>query len=122
MSLKKFLSQSMSYNMARQKVLAQNIANIDTPKYKTQDLSRGKSFEQTLSVHLSQTHNQHISGRTIVKNSAIFEVPNLETRLNGNNVSSSRELSNMQQNNIEFRTASKLYKKTNEILQNLYQK
>ena len=59
------LTEKMKWLTARQKVLAQNIANSDTPNYRARDLKPLKFREfiqgpQEENVHISRTNTRHI--------------------------------------------------------------
>jgi flagellar basal-body rod protein FlgB len=61
------LRTKMEWHQARQKVLAENVANADTPSFRPRDLS-APDFERTLrpvvSVSLARTESDHIAGTT----------------------------------------------------------
>src|SRR5580704_1994268 len=78
----------------RQKLVTSNIANADTPGYKTQDLDFQASFESVL------------SGGT--PRNAI--VPGLATKNDGNNVDLDREARLLAENALKFSVASNLMK------------
>lgn len=77
---------------ARQKVVASNIANADTPGYKTQDLN----FQQEL------------QSAAYLSNPMPEEVPNLPVKNDGNNVSLDREARLLSENDLRFTLASVL--------------
>ncbi len=77
---------------ARQKLVASNIANADTPGYKARDISFQFEF-------MSQ-----IEGA--VPN--VVEVPGLVTKNDGNNVNMDRELRLLSENALRFNMASNL--------------
>jgi flagellar basal-body rod protein FlgB len=76
---------------ARQKLTASNIANADTPGYKTQDID----FRTELSSAIGTSPTR-------------VEVSGLQTRNDGNNVSVDREARNLSENAIRFAIASNL--------------
>ena len=75
----------------RQRVTASNIANADTPGYKTQDID----FRTELSSAIGTSPTR-------------VEVSGLQTRNDGNNVSVDREAGNLSENAIRFAIASNL--------------
>src|SRR5689334_16810086 len=77
---------------ARQKVVASNVANADTPGYKTQDLN----FQNELQAAAYMPHPIPV------------EVPNLPVKNDGNNVSLDREARMLAENNLRFTIASTL--------------
>jgi len=90
------LSQNLEHYMdllsARQKLVASNIANADTPGYKTKDIDFQGEFR-------SAVHG--VSPEPI-------EVSGLETKNDGNNVSVDRESRLLSENDIRFNLASNL--------------
>jgi flagellar basal-body rod protein FlgB len=84
----------MSLLSARQKLVASNIANVDTPGYKTKDIDFRAEFEGAL---------QTGSPRAI-------EAPDLTTKNDGNNVSLDREARLLAENALRFNFAAQLAK------------
>ena len=77
---------------ARQKLVASNIANVDTPGYKTRDIDFQFEF-------LSQVQGQAPN---------VVEAPGLKTHNDGNNVSLDREARLLSENAMRFNLASNL--------------
>lgn len=77
---------------ARQKLVASNIANIDTPGYKTRDIDFQFEF---LSAVKSASPN-------------VVDVPGLAVKNDGNNVSLDREARLLSENALRFTLASSL--------------
>jgi flagellar basal-body rod protein FlgB len=86
------LERYMDLLSARQKLVASNIANADTPGYKTKDIDFQAEF-RSLSA-----------GGT----PGIKEVGGLKTKHDGNNVSLDREARLLAENAIRFTVASNL--------------
>jgi flagellar basal-body rod protein FlgB len=80
----------MTLLSARQKVVASNIANVDTPGYKTQDLDFRAEFEQA------------VEGET----PTIIETQGLPVKPDGNNVNLDREARLLSENAMRFSIAS----------------
>jgi flagellar basal-body rod protein FlgB len=83
------LSRYMSYLSARQEVIAANIANADTPGYRTRDV------ETQFSAAFSEAQDS-------------IEVPGLVTRNDGNNVSMDREARLLAENTVRFNLAAQV--------------
>jgi flagellar basal-body rod protein FlgB len=77
---------------ARQKVVASNIANADTPGYKTKDIDFQSEFRSALGGATPQS----------------FEVAGLPVKNDGNNVSLDRESRLLTENDMRFNLASNL--------------
>jgi flagellar basal-body rod protein FlgB len=86
------IERYMNLLSARQKLVAGNIANADTPGYKTKDID----FQGELA---SQMWNS---------NPSVLEVPGLKTKNDGNNVSVDREARLLAENALRFNVASNL--------------
>ncbi len=57
------LQNAMRFRMARESVIASNIANADTPGYRRRDLSFGKVLESETG-RMTQTHERHLPVRS----------------------------------------------------------
>lgn len=79
---------------ARQKVVASNIANADTPGYKTEDIDFQASLESAMTGKIAEPS----------------EVKGLATKNDGNNVSLDREARLLAENALRFNMASNLVK------------
>ena len=88
------LQRYMDLLSTRQKLVASNIANADTPGYKTKDLDF--QFE-----YLSLTQGAEPN---------IVDAPGLKTKNDGNNVNMDRETRLLSENAIRFNVASTLLK------------
>jgi flagellar basal-body rod protein FlgB len=86
------IEKYMDLLSVRQKLIASNIANADTPGYKTKDLDFQAEFESAL-----KGGEPHVS-----------EVTGLRTQNDGNNVSLDREARLLSENSLRFATASQL--------------
>ena len=79
---------------ARQKVVASNIANVDTPGYKTKDVNFQAEFQAA----------------SYLNNPLPVEVPDLPVKNDGNNVSLDLESRLLSENAMRFSIASNLLK------------
>jgi flagellar basal-body rod protein FlgB len=86
------LEQYMNLVSARQKLVASNIANADTPGYQTKDID-----------FRSELANQMNGGRPDV-----MEVSGLKNKNDGNNVDVDREARLLAENALRFSVASNL--------------
>jgi len=91
-SLTDSLEQYMNVTSLRQKLVASNIANADTPGYKTQDVD----FQDSLQAALGGGKPQAI------------EVSGLAVRNDGNNVDLDREARLLAENAMRFSLAANL--------------
>jgi flagellar basal-body rod protein FlgB len=103
--ISELLYQKLNYTNERQKVIASNIANLNTPSYKTKDLSFEDHLNNTKSYDLKliTTHKNHIAfpsqsaSPSAMKN---YEVENLEEQNDGNNVNLDQQISEMSKNAV----------------------
>jgi flagellar basal-body rod protein FlgB len=93
-SLTNSLEQYMNVVSLRQKLVASNIANADTPGYKTQDLDFQSSLQSAMSGGSPKT----------------VQVSGLTTKNDGNNVDLDREARLLAENALRFNVASNLMK------------
>jgi len=85
------LQQAMRFRVARESVLAGNIANADTPGYRRRDLSfEGILAEKTPAVQ--RTHPDHLPQGSFEPSGARVELGPRGTRPDGNGVDLDQEL------------------------------
>ncbi len=99
------LYQKLNYTSERQKIIASNIANLNTPDYKTKDVSFEDHLNntETNDLKLVTTHKNHIafsSQSPSLSTMKTYEVENLEEQNDGNNVSLDQQVSEMSKNAV----------------------
>lgn len=111
------LTDKMRWHQARQGLLAENVANAETPGFRGTDLA-AYSFDTALSTISTQaTAPQHISVTSsgtemfAARNAASFEVTP-----EGNGVTLEDEMMKVAQNQLDFQTVTGLYSKSMRIL------
>lgn len=112
------ISQRLGWLTERQRVLSENVANADTPDYKSRDLKE-LSFQQMLrgqshSIPVARTDGKHFSPNAqragVGPNDMSSEKP-FETTLSGNSVTLDVELMKISQTAQDHQLASGLYRK-----------
>jgi flagellar basal-body rod protein FlgB len=88
------LGAYLTYLTRRQEVVASNIANADTPGYKTKDVEMPGDFTSVFAQFTP----------------LVTEAPGLTTRNDGNNVSIDRESRLLAENDVRFNLAAQLLK------------
>jgi flagellar basal-body rod protein FlgB len=94
----------------RAEILAENIANADTPGYKSRDvdfsalLGQAQSG-QSASVNLSRTSELHIAGGSSLNTSVMYRNPMQADTGDGNTVDINQERSAFMQNSLEYQTS-----------------
>lgn len=116
----KLLSARMSWLSQRQAVLAQNIANADTPDYRPRDL-RVKDFEKLASgfagrptrLGIVRTSGTHMSGQAVARIGLAGEKQRdvYETAPDGNAVILEEQTAKAGQTALDHQLASNIYKK-----------
>lgn len=110
------LFQQLNYRGERQKVISSNIANIDTPDYKTKDLKFKSQLDKANEEHslkLSATHSMHMSLTDEPKKSnfSMYKVDGLVEQNDGNNVNLDTQMSEMSKNTMMFNALQSSIKK-----------
>ena len=105
------LRERMQWHQARQQVLAENVANADTPDYQAKDLAP-LSFEgelSTASVGLTTTDPHHIVPVSDGTQFAMGSSERYEIRPRGNTVTHEDEMMKVASNQMDFEAATSLY-------------
>jgi flagellar basal-body rod protein FlgB len=112
------LFKELNYRGERQKVIASNIANINTPKYKTKDLSFDNVLNQSMAnsgdLQLKVTNKKHIRSfeqQNDQDRYKLYEVKGLQEQNDGNNVNLDQQMSMMAKNNVMFSAIQSSIKK-----------
>lgn len=118
------LRTRLDWAQARQRVLAENVANSDTPKFRAHDLAPLQFDEASASsssgltpVSLSRTADGHIQGVGLSQsayrnaNSRSFEV-----RPAGNAVNLEEEMMKVATNQMDFQAATALYTRSLSLI------
>jgi flagellar basal-body rod protein FlgB len=111
----------MAYDSERQKVLAQNIANIDTPGYRAQELMpldfHNVLAAQTQQVALSVTSDGHLNGNHAVTQRfrSEYERNPFEITPSGGTVVLEEQMMKISQNATDYTLSTDLYKKIGNL-------
>ena len=95
------LSGMLDYRSARHKVIVSNIANLDTPDFKPQELTFATSLVEaaakgsTTPLTLTRTNNKHLPAGADQK-------ANFPTRQSGDKVEIDREMTSLAENNLMY--------------------
>lgn len=117
-SVSDLLFKNLDYRAQRQKVISGNIANINTPNFKTKDVTFEQELQkasQNSDLKLKITHHNHIPFEieNTKKNGKpeLFEVQGLEVQNDGNNVNLDQQISEMSKNAVMYDAISNSIKK-----------
>lgn len=89
------LGRQLTRSVQRQSVAAGNLANVDTPGYRTQDVHFADALDEELGAPtaLRATDARHFGASASTSGAAdVVETPGLASRRDGNNVQLDREL------------------------------
>lgn len=106
-SISNKLFEQLNFRGERQKVISSNIANINTPNYKTKELVFEDELNSSMtnSLQLKATNKRHmdnINSSFSNSNPRLSEVKNLQEQNDGNNVNLDTQMSEMSKNKILF--------------------
>ena len=125
MPLLGILKERMSWLSARQNVLAQNVANVDTPGYTARDLKpvnfedvlKGATTPSQFQGAMTVTDPRHIAVTpTHESGYADTESPDVEANPTGNTVSLEQEMIRVSDTQAEYQAASNLYAKAIDMM------
>lgn len=124
MPLFALMTQRMDWLAKRQEVLAQNVANADTPGYKPKEV-RKQEFEKILRQqpgspkiapvrNLTVTDANHIQHRTRVADPAVYEpkVAKEDIKASGNAVILEDQLMQVGKTSMDYQMTTRLYRRT----------
>lgn len=99
------LGRQMNRAVARESVAAGNLANVDTPGYRTREVTFADTLDGELSDGVAvRTAPGHLAGATS-SGAAIRDAAGLAVRRDGNNVQLDRELVNLTRASGDFTAA-----------------
>jgi len=107
-SVSETLFNHLNFRAERQKVISSNIANINTPNYKTKELSFESQLQEKnrqKDLQLVTTHQNHMKepvDNSKKINTKLYEVENLQEQNDGNNVNLDTQMSEMAKNSTIF--------------------
>lgn len=119
------LKTRMQWQQARQRVIAENVANADTPHYRAKDLAEPQmppavaaaigGQTRVPAVHLAVTSAGHMGGggdaRFHAQGKGDFEV-----RPSGNAVDLEEQMTKSAENQLDYQTAASLYQQSIGLL------
>ncbi len=115
------MKTKLGYLSERQGVLAQNVANADTPNYQAKDVKTpdfkqhlANSAQKSQKLQLASTDEKHFAGLNSSSSSShiINRDSTYERSPNGNNVVIEEEMGKIAENQMEYQKILNLYRKT----------
>ncbi len=106
------LAQRLQFLSARTGVIAENIANADTPDYSARDVAPG-DFKKLASAQAMRTSDPRHIRAASSSPAAVRTVaaPDGEAALNGNNVSLETQMVKLSETRMDYQLASSVYRK-----------
>ena len=106
----KSLENLISLTSLRQKVIAKNIANINTEYYKREEVTFDEFLQSVMTATMKKTNEKHfgssLSPELKDMNLSVIEDPKSDFNSGINNVNIDREMSDLAENQILFKFAS----------------
>lgn len=121
------LKTRMQWHQARQRVIAENVANADSPRYRAKDLAEPqlpaavaaasgvKGSVRAPSVGLAVTSSGHMSGADAGRFRAAGR-GDFEVRPSGNAVDLEEQMTKSAENQLDYQTAATLYQQSLGLL------
>jgi len=126
-SISNLLFKQLSFRGERQNVISNNIANANTPGYKTKELvfenELGKLNKNERNLQLYTTDNKHINPSlnniNKINEPSLVTVKGLKEQNDGNNVSMDSQMSEMSKNKILFDAIQSSIKKDSRLFRSV---
>jgi len=115
MSLLNAMTQKMRWQQQRQDILAQNVANADTPNYRGQELKPidfGDALNGVTQVALAATDPMHLTGSDDAGDAETEQQASFEVTPEGNGVTLEDEMMKVTANQMDYQAVTTLYTKS----------
>ena len=124
-SISSKLFEQLNFRGERQKVMSSNIANINTPGYKTKELVFEDELKNSItnnSLQMTATNSRHMTNVTSSlanSNPKLMEVENLEEQNDGNNVNIDTQMGEMSKNKVLFDAIQSSIKRDSKLFRSV---
>ena len=124
-SISSKLFEQLNFRGERQKVISSNIANINTPGYKTKELVFEDELNNSInknSLQMKITNSKHMTNIDSFQsnsNPKLMEVQNLEEQNDGNNVNIDTQLGEMSKYKILFDAIQSSIKRDSKLFRSV---
>lgn len=124
-STNELLAAYLERGAFRHKVLSENMANVNTPGYKADDVPEAEDFEDLVgdrrnptNFGLTKTNRFHLEGKRTVSDRRLRKKLHnpYEIKPNGNNVSIAQQMTKLSQNQQDYNAGLKSYATTNALI------
>ena len=119
------LFEQLNFRGERQKVISSNIANINTPNYKTKELLFQEELDKKAlhnALDMKQTNIKHLSTINALSNGLnpkLVQVKGLEEQNDGNNVNLDSQMSEISKNKIMFDAIQSSIKRDSKLFRSV---
>ncbi|QKF72577.1 flagellar proximal rod protein FlgB [Aliarcobacter faecis] len=118
------LFEQLNFRAERQKVISSNIANINTPNYKTKELVFDDELNLSMknSLQMNQTNTKHMKNVDIASNLSnprLVEVKGLQEQNDGNNVNLDSQLGEQSKNKVIIDAIQSAIKRDSRLFRNM---
>ena len=113
------LRERMQWHQVRQKVLAENVANANTPGFQPRDVVQPRQAPAgpaASAFTLDRTSPLHLAAATSTADAGTRAATRFETRPSGNAVNLEDEMMKVAENQSEYQLAATLYQKSLSML------
>lgn len=122
-SISNKLFEQLNFRGERQKVISSNIANINTPGYKTKELVFEDELNNSInSLQLKATNSRHMTNINSFQansNPRLVQVENLEEQNDGNNVNLDTQMGEMSKNKVLFDAIQSSIKRDSKLFRSV---
>ncbi|MEQ1932020.1 MAG: flagellar basal body protein [Parvularculaceae bacterium] len=108
------LTERLKFLSARTGVIAENIANADTPGFVARDLKAPAA--RAASMPLRMADPRHIANAGAQGLSRVESAPDPDASINGNEVSIETQMMKLSQTRMDYQLASTIYRKSVELV------
>lgn len=109
--------QKADWLSVRQSILAQNVANANTPSYRAKDIVPFESFLDSAQLAMVTSNERHINvSASELESPRVEQDPQGETTHSGNNVSLENELLKLGETSSQFALNTSLIKSFNRMI------
>lgn len=106
--INRLLEDTMAFRVARQSILATNVANVDTPGYKRSDLEFSQTLDQA-SLRLTATSGAHRQHASQSGDPWTLKTERVATRGDGNGINLDHEAIELNRNSGAFTELADFY-------------
>ena len=115
------LERALNYSSTKQKIISQNIANIDTPNYKAKDVSFKSALNEAANknIQANKSDYRHYSFSKGSSEAVVIQKNSVSYNENGNSVDIDKEMADLATNQIYFNALTERISGKFSTLQNV---